>query len=147
ESGRVQWHMKQQDLAPAIRTSGQVFEAMARRASIEFSVDCPESLPAINADSDKISQVLSNLLSNALKYTPTNGRVSLSAEARIGDILICVTDTGPGIPRDKWDQIFDRFSQLTSTHTREIAGVGLGLHIVREIVQHHGGRVWVDSEL
>ncbi len=147
ESGQAKWQMQRQDLSETVRSCARVFEAMARNKSIQFTVDCPQTLPPMHADSDKISQVVSNLVSNALKYTPPGGRVNLSAEARPNEILICVTDNGPGIPRDKWDQIFDRFSQLSETNTREIAGVGLGLFIVREIVQRHGGRVWVDSEI
>ncbi len=147
ESGRVEWHMERQDLSSTIRSMAHVFEAMARGNSIEFTVDCSKNLPPLNADADKIAQVISNLLSNAMKYTPAGGKVHLSARARADHILISVSDNGPGIPRDKWDQIFDRFSQLSNPGTREIAGVGLGLYIVREIVQRHGGRVWVDSEL
>jgi len=147
ESGRVKWEMQPQDLSKTIRACAGVFEAMALSRMITFHVECPESLPPVEADADKISQVISNLLSNALKYTPSGGRVWLSAEANAGEILLRVADTGPGIPRDKWDQIFDRFVQLSNPNVREIAGAGLGLYIVRQIVERHGGRVWVDSEV
>ena len=89
--------------------------------------------------------MLSNLLSNALKYTQAGGKVELSAEARGNEIVLRVADNGLGIPRDKWDQIFDRFSQLSDPNVTEIAGVGLGLYIVKKIVEGHGGAVWVDS--
>lgn len=145
ESDRVQWDMKLQDLSGTIRACARVFEAMAGSKSIEFTVDCPDSLPPTEADADKMSQVLSNLLSNALKYTPNGGKVHLSAEAKGGEILLRVADTGPGIPRDKWDQIFDRFSQLGDPNVSEVDGFGLGLYIVKRVVERHGGAAWVDS--
>ncbi len=147
EADRVQWDIRPQDLASIIRSCARVFEAMARSKSIQFTMDCPDALPRAQADADKISQVMSNLLSNALKYTPNGGGVRVSAEARGQEILLCVSDTGPGIPRDKWDQIFDRFSQLGDPNVSEIDGFGLGLYIVKRIVEHHGGAAWVDSEV
>jgi signal transduction histidine kinase/CheY-like chemotaxis protein len=147
EAGRAQWHMESQDLADTTRSCARVFEAMADSKSIRFSVDCPESLPPVEADADKISQVLSNLISNALKYTPAEGEVRLIVRSEANKILFTVADNGPGIPRDRWDQIFDRFTQLSDPNVRQINGVGLGLYIVRKIVERHGGIVWVDSEI
>lgn len=147
ESNRVRWNIQPQDLSNTIRACGLVFQAMADSKSIDFGVECPESLSPVEADADKIAQVLSNLISNALKYTPAGGRVRVSAQPDGHDVLIGVCDNGPGIPRDQWDQIFDRFSQVPTSYMREIAGVGLGLYIVRQIVDRHGGRVWVESEV
>lgn len=146
ESGRDRWDIRSQDLSHTIATAAHVFRAMALSKSIRFDVECPDSLPPVEADCDKVSQVLSNLLSNAMKYTPSGGTVRLAAQANGSSIIIRVADTGPGIPRDKWDQIFDRFRQLSNPNVREIAGVGLGLYIVRQIVERHGGAVWVDSD-
>lgn len=147
EADRVQWNIRPQDLSETVRACARVFEAMARSKSVQFKVDCPDSLPPAEADADKISQVISNLLSNAIKYTPNGGRVCLSVEARGQEILLRVADTGPGIPRDKWDQIFGRFSQLGDPNVSEMDGFGLGLYIVKRIVEHHGGAAWVDSEV
>jgi signal transduction histidine kinase/DNA-binding response OmpR family regulator len=147
ESNRVQWNIQLQDLSKTVRACGLVFEAMAKSKSIEFMVNCPDRLPPVAGDTDKIAQVLSNLVSNALKYTQNGGKVRLSAEPDGSGILISVSDTGPGIPSDQWDQIFDRFSQVPTSYMREIAGVGLGLYIVRQIVDRHDGRVWVESEV
>ena len=145
ESGQARWDTQPQDLSEVVRACTRLFEAMAASKSIDFTAECPASLPLVEADADKISQVLSNLLSNAMKYTPAEGKVHFSAEAGGKEVVFRVTDTGPGIPRDKWDQIFDRFTQLSNPDVREIAGVGLGLFIVRQIVERHGGAVWVDS--
>ncbi len=147
EAGRVRWDMRPLDLSKLVQACALVFEPMARSKSIDLQVDCAESLPAIEADADRMSQVLSNLVSNAIKYTQTGGTVQLSARASGDEVLICVADNGPGIPRDQWDRIFDRFAQISVSFVREISGVGLGLFIVRQIVTRHGGRVWVDSEV
>ena len=147
ESGRFQWQMTRLDLSRIVRACTLVFDPMAKSKGIELRTDCPESLPAVEADADKIAQVLSNLVSNAIKYTPAGGFAHVSAEARGREVLICVADNGPGIERDKWDHIFERFSQVCVSLVREISGVGLGLYIVRQIVERHGGRVWVDSEI
>ncbi|UCE61541.1 MAG: hybrid sensor histidine kinase/response regulator, partial [Phycisphaerales bacterium] len=148
ESGRTRWNLEEQDLSAAVRASARVFEAMAISKSIELTVGCPDSLPCAVADVDKISQVLSNLLSNALKYTPSGGHVLLVAETRGSEIVLCVRDDGPGIPREKWDQIFDRFAQLADPNTSESSvGVGLGLYIVKRIIEAHGGAAWLNSEV
>lgn len=146
EAGRSQWDMQPRDLSKTISDCAALFEPMAESKSIKLTVQCPKTLPPVEADSDKISQVLSNLLSNAVKYTPVGGEVKLTARAQAREILLRVTDTGPGISRDKWDQIFNRFTQLANPMVREMAGVGLGLYIVRQLVERHGGAVWVDSE-
>jgi DNA-binding response OmpR family regulator len=86
-------------------------------------------------------------LSNALKFSPAGGTVRLTAEARVTEIVIRVSDTGPGIPRDKWDEVFDRFVQLPSTDSGKTSGAGLGLFIARQIIEKHGGRIWLDSEV
>jgi signal transduction histidine kinase/DNA-binding response OmpR family regulator len=147
EAERVRFDLKPCDLGPTIHSCVRVHDPLASRKSMTLTVDCPESLPLVAADSDKIAQAVNNLLSNALKYTPSGGRVVVSAETRDQEILICVADNGPGIPREKWDQIFDRFTQLADPNVCEIAGFGLGLNIVRRIVEAHGGKTWVDSEI
>lgn len=147
ESQRVSWDIQAHDLADTVRSCVSVFEAMASNKGIELCVHCDGSLPPIEADADKLSQVLSNLLSNALKYTGENGTVEVSAERHGADFVLRVADSGPGIPRDQWDQIFDRFMQIRDPNTSDIAGVGLGLYIVKKIVEGHGGSAWVNSEL
>lgn len=146
EAGRGQWDMQPRDLSKTITDCAALFQPMAESKTIKLVVECPKSLPSVEADADKMSQVLSNLLSNAVKYTPVGGEVKLTARAQARDILIRVSDNGPGISRDKWDQIFNRFTQLANPMVREMAGVGLGLYIVRQLVERHGGAVWVDSE-
>ncbi len=147
EAGKVEWPMRPTDLAQTIQSCARVFAPVAKHNNVQFTLECPESLPEVEVDPDKIAQVINNLLSNALKYTPAESHVALTAEATSKEIMLTVADDGPGIPRDKWDHIFDRFAQLSWNHVREIAGVGLGLYIVRQIVERHHGMVWVDSEV
>ena len=147
ESDQVHFELTPCDLAGTIGACVRVFEPLAVSKSMTFSLDCPPSLPPVSADPDKIAQVLSNLISNALKYAPAKGTVRVSAEVRGREVLVCVADSGPGIPREKWDQIFDRFTQLCDPNVCEIAGFGLGLNILKRIVELHGGITWVDSEV
>lgn len=147
ESGRVRMNIQPRDIAATIRACLRVFEALAESKSITLTVNCPATLPRVEADSDKIAQVISNLVSNAIKYTQQGGEVEVDVEPRGNEIVICVADNGPGIPRDKWDQIFDRFRQLADPDVTDVQGFGLGLHIVKKIIEAHDGKVWVDSEV
>lgn len=146
-TGALPMQLRKQDVAGLIRGCALVFEPMAASKSLTLRIECPDTLPEVTLDPDRISQVLSNLVSNAIKYTPSGGAVQISARASQQELLLCVADNGPGIPREKWDQIFERFAQVSVSFVREIGGVGLGLYIVRQIVAAHGGRVWLDSEV
>ena len=99
----------------------------------------------VSVDDDKITRVLFNLVSNAIKYSPDGGAVRVGAQPRQGHIEVVVADQGLGVPADAQDRIFDRYYRVSSKETRRIAGTGLGLSIVRGLVELHGGRVWVES--
>mgnify|MGYP005855644061 CR=1 FL=1 len=146
EGGAVAWEMRPIDVVETIGSVVRVFEPIAANKGIPLVLECEERVPAVTANADKIAQALSNLLSNAMKYSPAGRAVRVRAEARREEIHIVVGDEGPGIPRDKWDSIFDRFAQLGTENLAGSQGVGLGLYIVSQIVDRHGGRVWVDSQ-
>ncbi len=113
----------------------------------EISIKAPETLGTISADAERLTQVFSNLLDNALKYTPKGTRIEVGAVA-VGeaDVECFVTDNGPGIPSADLAQIFERFYRVEKGRSRETGGTGLGLSIVKHIVQMHGGRVWAESQ-
>jgi signal transduction histidine kinase len=119
--------------------------ATAEKVGVKLSV---VSIP-INlwVDCDRIIQTFTNLLSNAIKFSPLGSTVLLTAELADENVLFQVRDQGIGIPEDKLELIFDRFQQVDSSISRSQGGTGLGLTICREIVQQHGGRIWVESQL
>jgi len=102
---------------------------------------------AITADEQKLYTIFTNLISNAIRYTPEGGRIDIVVEDRGEDIRACVADTGPGIPAEHLPKIFERFYMIDTSLTRKSGGLGLGLSIVKEYVKLHGGRVWATSEL
>ncbi len=112
---------------------------------IEVTVETDQEMPTVHWDFHKMLQVLQNLLDNALKFTPAGGRISLSARSKSDFVELQVVDNGIGIPKDRQNQIFERFYQVDSSSTRRYGGSGLGLSIVREIVVAHNGKVFVES--
>jgi signal transduction histidine kinase len=126
----------------------------AQKAAIYLRTNIPENLPMVFGDGDRLAQVFTNLVDNALKFTPANGQVTLSAVHTGAEVEISIADTGPGIPKESLSRVFDRFYQVDPSRSRaggESAagqrGAGLGLAIVQEIVQAHGGRIDVRSEV
>jgi two-component system, OmpR family, phosphate regulon sensor histidine kinase PhoR len=127
-----------------------VADELARQAAekkITVAIDLPADLPAARGHRPRLHQVFVNLLDNAIKYTPTGGRVVVTARATNGDIECCVADNGPGIGAEHLPRIFERFYRVDKARSRELGGTGLGLSIVKHIVQAHGGRVWAESEV
>jgi PAS domain S-box-containing protein len=111
-----------------------------------ITADFPAEFPVVQGDEQRLGQVLSNLLSNAIKYSPKGGRIVVSGEILDGSVQVSVSDEGIGLAPEQRENIFDRFYRVDNALTRETQGVGLGLYIVRSIIEAHGGRVWVESE-
>jgi signal transduction histidine kinase len=123
----------------------ETFIPEANQAGLILDVAATKNLPLIEADEDKLRRVLSNLLDNAVKFTPEGGHISLSAQANGGEnILVTVADDGPGVPEDMRQRIFDRFSQVPGVAGRR-RGTGLGLAFARLAVEAHQGRIWVEA--
>ena len=101
----------------------------------------------INADRDKISSVISNLLGNAVKYSPKDSRITVTCMAGGDRVIISVRDKGMGIGAEDAKKVFDRYYRVQGAHGKHIAGFGIGLYLSAEIVKHHGGEIWVESEL
>jgi signal transduction histidine kinase len=130
------------DPAEVVTEAVETFQAEASRSAISLTAEIVPGVPLVAFDAARILQVLCNLLSNALKFTPAHGAVFVRLEQADDNVVCCVSDTGVGIPDDKLEAVFDRFVQLTE-HDRR--GVGLGLFISKCIVQGHGGRIWVEN--
>lgn len=114
----------------------------------ELVLDAPEDFPIVVADEDKLDQVITNLLSNAIKYSPNGGTVTVHLKEEGNDILIGVEDQGMGIPKEHLSKVFDRFHRVHNEDNRKIYGTGLGLFLVKHLVEHlHMGEIWVESEV
>ena len=128
-----------------VRAALDSVEVAAEAKSIHIETVVAPDLTPILADPSRLQQIVWNLVSNAIKFTPMNGRVTVRAEASADAVRIIVSDTGQGISRDFLPFVFERFRQADSTSTRLHGGLGLGLAIVRHLVELHGGSVAVDS--
>jgi two-component system, OmpR family, phosphate regulon sensor histidine kinase PhoR len=125
-------------------------ETVQHRASerdLRISVNMPQRLPDIAGDRRRLAEVLQNLLDNALQYTLSGGLIMVSAEAAEDEVVFTVSDTGIGIPRADQPRIFERFYRVDVARSREVGGTGLGLSIAKHLVDAHGGRIWVESEV
>lgn len=135
------------DTALLIHTVEADFQVAIRNANLTLSVDISPNLPIIQADTRQLRRVLDNLLGNALKFTPAGGSIRLRLWQEGPNMMLEVSDTGMGIPPDRHGRIFDRFYQVDGSTKRRFGGTGLGLALVKEITEAHGGWVNVDSEL
>ena len=136
--------LEELDLALAIRTALELAQPVLDRARLQVVVDVPERLPA-RANPDALAQVLGNLVSNAARYAPPGGTVTVRAERRPTDLLVSVANTGEGIPPDDLDRVFERFYRVEKSRDRARGGAGIGLAIVKQLVEAGGGRVGAES--
>ncbi len=143
ESGRMKYHFTPVDIAALLREASAVYSLDSSHH--RFVIDAPAGLPAAHADADRIRQVLANLFSNAVKFSPDGGVIAIRARHCGDTIEVSVKDEGIGIPPDVIPRLFQKFSRADNADTRRIGGTGLGLALIREIITAHGGRVWVES--
>lgn len=146
EAGRMKWENEQMDLHEVGESALNALRGSAEKKGLVVESDLEEDLPT-TGDKDKLIQVVTNLLGNAIKFTSEGGKITVSANRK--DLLtaqIAVTDSGVGIAPEFHESIFEKFSQVDSSETRDIKGSGLGLPIARSIVEHHGGKLYVESE-
>ena len=146
ESGRVQFRKTRFSTADLIYEVRDVMITKAQETDIQIRVDVPGDMPLLEADRDKIKQVLLNLLSNAIKYNRPNGSVILQGDFTDDEISITVQDTGLGIPEDAIPHLFQKFYRVRE-HEGKASGTGLGLSICKQIVQGHAGRIEVKSKM
>ncbi|MEE9594702.1 MAG: ATP-binding protein [Candidatus Hydrothermarchaeales archaeon] len=134
------------DLNSAITLLLKEFKASAMEKGIKLETKLQGKSLIVRADFERLCHVLRNLVGNALKFTDKDGKITIEAKQKNGVVEVCVSDTGIGIPKDKHEQIFERFYQVDSSATRSYEGTGLGLAIVKEIIETHGRKITVESE-
>jgi len=140
-----QLHCAPVELGAFVRACVSTYQPAARKAGITLDVDLPDDLPPVWADAARLTRVFDNLVTNALKFTPREGRITLSASSYGDQVEIRVADTGRGIAPDQLEHIFDRFYR--AEHGQRTGGLGLGLAIAKDLVTAHGGMIWAESEL
>lgn len=135
------------ELQPLVQKVVLKLAPIAFRKGVDLEVLPLPELPSVAMDEERVAQVLENLIGNALKFTPTGGRVTVRADGREEDrrVRVSVSDTGRGIPRESLENVFDKFKQVGPGKGRA-GGTGLGLAIARWIITDHGGNIWAESE-
>ena len=154
ESGRIQFNFQNIELKETVEFIASSLRAQADAKKIPLEIEAPEQLPSVYGDREKIEQILTNLIGNAIKFTLDGGRILItlkpfprSEEAGHGDMLsVSVKDTGIGIPKEFQDVIFEKFYQVEGSLHRSVGGTGLGLAITKRLVEAHQGKIWVESE-
>jgi len=145
EAGKIRLELKQLDLNALLQDA--VERAQMATETHRVIADLDLALPVVTADSDRIVQVVSNLLSNAVKYSPHGGNIRLTSRLEPDMVHVSVSDEGAGIPPEFIGKVFGRYERFESNHASKVTGTGLGLAISRQIVELHGGRIWVESEV
>jgi signal transduction histidine kinase len=146
ESGQFTLNMTEYAIESVVETVRSATESLAQNKKLALKTRVAKPLPIGLGDEQRLTQVLLNLVGNAIKFTDA-GEVRVTAKSVNDHFTVSVTDTGPGIPEEHQVRIFDQFHQVDSSNTKAKGGTGLGLAIARQIVEMHGGRIWVDSTL
>lgn len=149
ESGKMELTRSEVDINAIAEEVTAAFSSLAKDKKVELKAELDNGLTRISADKDKIFQVVNNLISNALKFTQPQGSVTIRTSVYASDknyVQVSIRDTGIGIDKKDFDKLFQRFQQLDSALSRKTTGTGLGLVISKQIIELHGGKIWVDSE-
>jgi PAS domain S-box-containing protein len=155
EAGRMTWDDKEQSMVPIVQNAITITQSLVKEKGIIVELVTPENPPVVTCDKDRIMQVVTNLLSNSIKFTPKDGNITIQVkeikagvtDEKAGWIVVSVTDNGIGIAPENHGLVFEKFKQIGDTLTDKPKGTGLGLPICKEIVEHYGGKIWVDSGL
>jgi two-component system phosphate regulon sensor histidine kinase PhoR len=147
DADRLELEIRRVSVAELVESCLETTQHRAAEKDIRVYVSQPRELPDIAGDRRRLSEILQNLLDNATQYTLPGGRITLSAQTRDTDVIFTVSDTGIGIPKADQSRIFERFYRVDAARSREAGGTGLGLAIAKHLVEVHGGRIWVDSEI
>ncbi|MBU0702240.1 MAG: HAMP domain-containing protein, partial [Chloroflexi bacterium] len=145
DAGQLRLYTVPLDLRTLLREITDAHQIQSQSQGVALSLEMPPTLPLVQADRDRLVQVLGNLLSNALRYVPRGGEITVRATEQRQEVIVAVADDGPGIPPDDLPHLFERFWRGDRTRRRATGGSGLGLTIARSLVEAHGGRIWVES--
>jgi len=147
DADRLELEIRRLSVSQFVESCIETTQRPAAEKDLRISVNLQQPLPDIAADRRRLAEVLQNLLDNAMQYTPAGGQIMVSASADDAEVTFTVSDTGIGIPRADQFRIFERFYRVDVARSREVGGTGLGLAIAKHLVEVHGGRIWVDSEV
>lgn len=147
EAGMMSFDLRPQPIAPLIDQTLKELALLIDSKKIKLEIGVTEGLPTIKMDSERMLQALRNIVGNAVKFTPEGGHVSVSARAADHGVEVSITDTGPGIPKEHLVTIFEKFQQAVPDKTVPNQGTGLGLAIAKQIITHHGGKIWAISQI
>jgi len=143
--GKVEMELGRVDLAELVRVSVSTMLLKARESSVDLRNEAPKGLPPVNADTRWISQVIDNLVINAIKYSGKGAQVKVTGVEKGEVVVVCVEDNGPGIPAEEQKLVFDKFYR-GRTSVNQVPGTGLGLAISKSVVEKHGGKIWLESK-
>jgi two-component system, OmpR family, phosphate regulon sensor histidine kinase PhoR len=147
DADRLELEIRRLNVSQFIQGCVESAQRPAAEKDLRISVNLQDRLPDIAADRRRLAEVLQNLLDNATQYTPSGGQIMVSASADGNEVKVTVSDTGIGIPQVDQPRIFERFYRVDVARSREVGGTGLGLSIAKHLVEAHGGRIWVESEI
>ncbi len=147
EAGKLELELRAMSVAELFGACVETSRVKAAQKQLTLSVECPADLPQIRGDGRRLTEALQNLLDNAVQYTAAGGGITARASCSEHEVRIAVTDTGIGIPSEDQERIFERFYRVDAARSREAGGTGLGLSIAKHLVEAHGGRIEVKSEV
>ena len=154
ESGKEQWHMTSVSIAEVIETAVDSAQVLIDQKRLSLDLEVEPDVTTVWGDSDKLVQVMTNILGNAIKFTPNDGNIEIKTKSAPGTgvedaplVRVSVTDTGIGISSEDYNEVFDKFKQVSDTQSDRPRGTGLGLPICNEIIKYLGGQMSLESEL
>jgi two-component system phosphate regulon sensor histidine kinase PhoR len=147
DADRLELEIRRLPVEQLVSSCIETSQPRAVEKDLRLSVNLAKSIPDIAGDRRRLTEVLQNLLDNAIQYTPSGGQIMVSAETKDGEVVFTVSDTGIGIPEADQPRIFERFYRVDVARSREVGGTGLGLSIAKHLMEVHGGNLWVESEV
>jgi two-component system phosphate regulon sensor histidine kinase PhoR len=147
DADRLELEVRRIPVRPFVESCIETSTPRAKEKELKLVVNLAERVPDIAGDRRRLTEVLQNLLDNAIQYTPAGGQIMVSASLKNSEVIFTVSDTGIGIPQADQPRIFERFYRVDVARSREVGGTGLGLSIAKHLIENHGGKIWVESDV